>query len=34
MLQHGKLLIIPYAISDTATVFASVNIDELLNEMV
>lgn len=33
MLQHGKLLIIPYAISDTATVFASVEIDEILNEM-
>ncbi len=33
MLQHGKLLIIPYAISDFATVFASVEIDEILNEM-
>lgn len=33
MLQHGKLLIIPYAISDTATVFASVEIDKILNEM-
>jgi predicted GH43/DUF377 family glycosyl hydrolase len=33
MLQHGKLLIIPYAISDTATVFASVEIDEILKEM-
>lgn len=34
MLKHGNLLIIPYAISDTATVFASVEIDEILNEMV
>ena len=33
MLQHGNLLIIPYAISDTATVFASVKIDEILNKM-
>jgi len=33
MLRHGKSLIIPYAISDTATVFASVEIDEILNEM-
>jgi len=33
MLQHGKLLIIPYAVSDTATVFASVEVDEILNEM-
>ena len=33
MLQHGKLLIIPYAVSDFATVFASVEIDEILNEM-
>ncbi len=33
MLQHGKLLIIPYAISDTATVFASVKIAEILNKM-
>ncbi len=33
MLQHEKLLIIPYAISDTATVFATVEIEEILNEM-
>ena len=30
---HGKWLIIPYAISDTSTVFASVDIDELINAM-
>ena len=30
---HGKWLIIPYAISDTSTVFASVEIDEILKEM-
>lgn len=33
MLQHGNLLVIPYAVSDFATVFASVDIDEILNEM-
>ena len=33
MMQHGKWLIIPYAISDFATIFASVEIDEILNEM-
>ena len=33
MLQHGKLVVIPYAVSDFATVFATVEIDEILNEM-
>lgn len=33
MMQHGKWLIIPYAVSDFATVFASIEIDEILNEM-
>lgn len=33
MLKHDKLLIIPYAVSDFATVFASVEIDEILSEM-
>lgn len=33
MLKHGNLLLIPYAVSDTATVFATVEIDEILNEM-
>lgn len=32
-MRHGNLLIIPYAISDTATVFASVELDEILNAM-
>jgi len=32
-LQHGKLVLIPYAISDTATVFASFDIAEILSEM-
>lgn len=32
-LVHGGKLIIPYAVSDAATQFASVSIDELLNEM-
>ena len=33
LLRHGKYLIIPYAVSDTSTVFASVELDEVLNEM-
>ena len=33
LLRHGKFVIIPYAISDTATVFASIELDEILNEM-
>ena len=32
-MRHENLLIIPYAISDTATVFASFEIDEILNEI-
>ena len=31
---HGNLLIIPYAVSDSATGFASIKLDELLNEMI
>jgi predicted GH43/DUF377 family glycosyl hydrolase len=31
-MQHHNLLIIPYAISDSATCFASINLDELLLE--
>lgn len=31
---HGKWLIIPYAISDTSTVVASVELEEILNAMV
>jgi predicted GH43/DUF377 family glycosyl hydrolase len=33
MLHHGSLVIIPYAVSDFATVFATVDIDEILTEM-
>ncbi len=33
LFRHGKYLIIPYAVSDTSTVFASVELDEVLNEM-
>ena len=32
-LLHGNLLVIPYAVSDSATGFASVILDELLNEL-
>ncbi|HUM46284.1 MAG TPA: glycosidase, partial [Chitinophagales bacterium] len=30
---HGKMLVIPYAVSDAATAFATIELDELLNEM-
>lgn len=33
LLQHGKLLLIPYAVSDSATGFVTVDTDEILNEM-
>lgn len=33
LLQHGNDLIIPYAVSDSATGFLTVKLDELLNEM-
>jgi predicted GH43/DUF377 family glycosyl hydrolase len=33
LMLHGRMLIIPYAVSDSATQFASVNLNELLNEM-
>ena len=32
-MQHGKLLIIPYALSDSAISFVTLELDELLNEM-
>jgi predicted GH43/DUF377 family glycosyl hydrolase len=32
-LQHGSLLLIPYAVSDSATGFVTLNLDELLDEM-
>jgi len=33
LLKHGNLLIIPYAVSDSATGFATVLLNELLNEL-
>jgi predicted GH43/DUF377 family glycosyl hydrolase len=32
-MRHGNLLIIPYAVSDSATVFATIELDEILNAM-
>lgn len=32
-LRHDKIVLIPYAISDTATVFASFDLEEILDEM-
>jgi len=32
-LRHGKTLIVPYAVSDSATGFATVEINELIDEM-
>lgn len=34
LLRHGNLLVIPYAVSDSATGFVTVDLDELLNEMI
>jgi predicted GH43/DUF377 family glycosyl hydrolase len=33
-IQHGKQLVIPYAVSDSATGFITVEIEDLLNEMI
>jgi predicted GH43/DUF377 family glycosyl hydrolase len=33
LLLHGDMLVIPYAVSDSATGFATVDIKELLEEM-
>jgi len=33
LMRHGDLLIIPYAVSDSATGFATIALDEILNEM-
>jgi len=33
LMRHENLLIIPYAVSDSATAFATVELNELLNEM-
>jgi predicted GH43/DUF377 family glycosyl hydrolase len=32
-IKHGNMLVIPYAVSDSATGFATVSLDELLNEL-
>jgi len=32
-LIHGRELIIPYAMSDYASSFATINLDDLLNEL-
>ena len=34
LIRHGDLLIIPYAVSDSATGFATISLDEILNEMI
>lgn len=33
LIRHGNLLIIPYAVSDSATGFATIELDVILNEM-
>ncbi len=33
LMLHGNLLMIPYAVSDSSTAFATVSLNELLNEM-
>jgi predicted GH43/DUF377 family glycosyl hydrolase len=33
LLKHGELLIIPYAVSDSATRFATIKLNDLLDEM-
>lgn len=32
-MQHGELLLIPYAVSDSSTAFASLPLEDLLNEL-
>jgi predicted GH43/DUF377 family glycosyl hydrolase len=34
LLRHGNVLIIPYAVSDSATGVVSIEINEILNELV
>ena len=34
LLRHGKLLLIPYAVSDSATAFITVELEELLDELI
>jgi predicted GH43/DUF377 family glycosyl hydrolase len=33
LLRHGNLLIIPYAVSDSATGFVTIELDEIVNEL-
>ena len=33
-LRHGNLLAIPYAVSDSATGFVTVGVEEILNELI
>lgn len=33
LMQHEDILVIPYAVSDSATAFATISIDEILNEL-
>jgi predicted GH43/DUF377 family glycosyl hydrolase len=33
LMRHQNLLIIPYAVSDSATAFATIELSELLKEM-
>jgi predicted GH43/DUF377 family glycosyl hydrolase len=33
LMRHGDLLIVPYAVSDSATAFATIALDDILNEM-
>ncbi|MEP6948742.1 MAG: glycoside hydrolase family 130 protein [Ginsengibacter sp.] len=34
LLRHGDILIIPYAVSDSATGFATIGLNEILNELI
>jgi predicted GH43/DUF377 family glycosyl hydrolase len=34
LMRHGNLLMIPYAMSDSATGFITLSLDELLNQLI
>jgi predicted GH43/DUF377 family glycosyl hydrolase len=34
LLKHGDILFVPYAVSDSATGFVTMDVNELLNEMI
>ena len=34
LLRHGNVLIIPYAVSDSATGFVTIELNEILNELI